>query len=109
MPRSPSPQPTEVELEILQVLWQHGPCALGEIHAALAAHSERAYSTKRKMVQVMREKGLVSSDDSVRPQRYFAAICDKYSFEHFLAFFFQTRIPAGFRSFFLRPPAFIRG
>ena len=73
MPRWPSTQPTEVELEILQVLWQHGPCPLGEIHEALAARSQRAYSTTRKMIQVMRDKGLVQSDDSVRPQLYLAA------------------------------------
>ena len=64
MPRWPSAQPTEVELEILQVLWQHGPCPLGEIHEAVAARSQRAYSTTRKMIQVMRDKGLVTSDDS---------------------------------------------
>jgi len=62
-----------VELEILQVLWEHGPCPLGEIHEAVAARSERAYSTTRKMIQVMCEKGLVTSDDSARPQRYSAA------------------------------------
>ncbi len=73
MPRWPSAQPTEVELEILQVLWEHGPCPLGEIHEAVAARSERAYSTTRKMIQVMCEKGLVTSDDSARPQRYSAA------------------------------------
>ncbi len=73
MPRWPSAQPTEVELEILQVLWQHGPCPLGEIHEAVAAHSQRVYSTTRKMIQVMRDKGLVNSDDSVRPQLYSTA------------------------------------
>ncbi len=73
MPRWPSAQPTEVELEILQVLWRHGPCPLGEIHEVVAASSERAYSTTRKMIQVMRDKGLVTSDESVRPQLYSAA------------------------------------
>ena len=73
MPRWPSAQPTEVELEILQVLWEHGPCPLGAIHEAVAARSRRAYSTTRKMIQVMRTKGLVKSDESVRPQLYSAA------------------------------------
>jgi len=73
MPRFRSDQPTEVELEILQVLWDHEPCALGRIHEMLAQQSERAYSTTRKMVQVMREKGLITCDESVRPQIYSAA------------------------------------
>lgn len=73
MPRRPSIQPTAVELEILHVLWAHGPCPLGEIHQQLSASGERAYSTTRKMVQVMRDKGLVQCDDSTRPQQYSAA------------------------------------
>ena len=74
MARRPSLQPTQVELEILQLLWTHGPCALGQIHEAVSVHSDRAYSTTRKMIQVMREKGLVTGDDSVRPQLYSAAM-----------------------------------
>ena len=74
MPRRTSPQPTQVELEILHLLWEHGPCVLGQIHDAVAAHSNRAYSTTRKMIQVMRDKGLVSCDDAVRPQVYAAAM-----------------------------------
>ncbi len=73
MPRRPSAQPTEVELEILQVLWEHGPCPLGKIHEAVAARCDRAYSTTRKMIQVMRDKGLVQCDESPRPQLYAAA------------------------------------
>lgn len=74
MPRRPSSQPTEVELEILQVLWEHGPCPLGRIHEALSEYRDTAYTTTQKMVRVMRDKGLVNSDDSVRPQIYSAAI-----------------------------------
>ena len=73
MARRPTTQPTEVELEILQVLWEHGPCPLGRIHRGVAESCGRAYSTTRKMIQVMREKGLVTCDESVRPQLYEAA------------------------------------
>jgi predicted transcriptional regulator len=62
-----------VELEILQVLWEHGPCPLGRIHEAVSAHCDRAYSTTRTMIQVMRDKGLVTGDESKRPQLYSAA------------------------------------
>ena len=73
MPRYPSPQPTEVELEILHVLWELGPCPGGEIHRAVSERREVAYSTTRKMVQVMRDKGLVQCDETTRPQQYTAA------------------------------------
>ena len=73
MPRHPSHQPTEVELEILNVLWQLGTSPLGEIHKAVAQRREVTYSTTRKMVQVMRDKGLIECDETVRPQLYIAA------------------------------------
>jgi BlaI family transcriptional regulator, penicillinase repressor len=73
MPRWPSDQPTKVELEILHLLWEHGPCALGQIHEAVSESSARTYSTTRKMIQVMRDKGLIICDESVRPQLYAAA------------------------------------
>jgi len=74
MPRPPSSQPTDVELEILGVLWQRGPSTVREVHEALAPKRERGYSTVLKMLQVMREKGLVLRDESVRPQLYRAAL-----------------------------------
>ncbi|MEM9656880.1 MAG: BlaI/MecI/CopY family transcriptional regulator [Planctomycetota bacterium] len=74
MARRSSTQPTEVELEILRLLWDHGPSTLGQVHDAASARSDRAYSTTRKMLQVMRDKGLVACDDSAKPQLYSAAI-----------------------------------
>ena len=41
-----------------------------EVHRALAATKGTGYSTTLKMMQVMREKGLLARDDSVRPQVY---------------------------------------
>jgi predicted transcriptional regulator len=73
MPRYPSSQPTDVELQILAVLWDHGPSTVRQVHQALAAQRETGYSTTLKMIQVMREKGLLVRDDSVRPQLYSAA------------------------------------
>lgn len=73
MARPPSNQPTKVELEILHLLWEHGPCVLGQIHEAVSTQSDRAYSSTRKMVQVMRDKGLITCDESARPQLYAAA------------------------------------
>jgi len=73
MPRPPSPQPTDVELQILGVLWERGPCTVRQVHEALSASRETGYSTTLKMMQVMKAKRLVVRDDSVRPQVYRAA------------------------------------
>ncbi len=73
MPRQSS-QPTEFELEILQILWLLKKSPLGNIHQAVAQQRDVTYSTTRKMVQVMREKGLIECDESIRPQLYSAAL-----------------------------------
>jgi BlaI family penicillinase repressor len=73
MPRYPSSQPTDVELQILAVLWEQGPATVRQVHQSLATQRDTGYSTTLKMIQVMREKGLVVRDDSVRPQLYSAA------------------------------------
>ena len=72
MPRKASPQPTDVELAILRVLWRRGPSTVREVHLELSENPDRetGYSTTLKMMQVMLEKGLLSRDESVRPQVY---------------------------------------
>ncbi len=73
MPRRPSSRPTDVELQILEALWRRGPSTVRQVHEALASQRSTGYSTTLKMIQVMREKGLLLRDDSVRPQIYRAA------------------------------------
>jgi predicted transcriptional regulator len=66
------PKPTETELEILRVLWKHGPSTVREVHKILNGERETevGYSTTLKMFQVMTQKGLVERDETVRPQIY---------------------------------------
>ncbi len=73
MPRHRTSHPTDVELQILEALWQNGPSTVRQVHDALAGDRDTGYSTTLKMMQVMREKGLLVRDDSVRPQLYDAA------------------------------------
>jgi predicted transcriptional regulator len=68
--RPQSSQPTQVELQILRVLWDEGPATVGEIHKALATQKGTNYSTTVKMLSVMLEKGLVKRDESARPHVY---------------------------------------
>ncbi len=73
MPRRSTPRPTDVELQILEALWQRGPSTVRQVHETLAADRGTGYSTTLKMMQVMRDKGLLVRDDSVRPQVYQAS------------------------------------
>ena len=70
MPRLPSPTPTDVELQILRVLWSGGPQTVRQIHEALSGLRSSGISTTLKMVQVMTDKGLLVRDDARRPQVY---------------------------------------
>ena len=74
MPRKRSSNPTEVELQILGVLWARGPSTVREVHNALEDDRDTGYSTTLKMMQIMTEKGLLFKDDSQRPQVYRPAI-----------------------------------
>ena len=73
MPRPPSSQPTDVELKILRILWEHGPSTVRQVHNHLCSTKDTNYSTTVKMLGIMLEKGLVRRDESVRPQIYKAA------------------------------------
>ncbi len=73
MPR-PLPRPTDAELAILRVLWEHGPSTVRQVHEALAEARETGYTTTLKLMQIMAEKGLVTRDESRRTHVYTARL-----------------------------------
>lgn len=64
--------PTDGEVNILRVLWQHGPCTVRQIlqHVNTNTAKEAGYTTVLKFVQIMTDKGLLVRDESQRPQVY---------------------------------------
>lgn len=74
MPRSSSSQPTEVEMQILRILWDLGPSPVREIHRRLESAKGTSYSTTVKMLAVMLNKGLVTRDEKAQPHVYKAAL-----------------------------------
>ncbi len=70
------PRPTDTELSILRVLWQHGPGTVREILKRFNQdhEAEAGYTTILKMLQIMTDKRLVERDDSQRPQIYRARL-----------------------------------
>lgn len=77
MPRSPSPQLTEVELQILQILWGNGPSPVRVVHSELSEMRATNYSTTVKMLSVMLDKGLVRRQEDERPHVYHAVVSRK--------------------------------
>lgn len=74
MPRKPSSQPNDVELDILRVVWKLKKCTVREVHDTLQSSRQSGYTTTLKMMQVMCEKGLLQRDDTQRPQVYSPAV-----------------------------------
>jgi BlaI family penicillinase repressor len=70
-------KPTEAELEILQILWKHGPCTVRFVHDKLKEKKEVGYTTTLKIMQLMLEKNLVQRDESTRSHLYRAAVKEK--------------------------------
>jgi BlaI family transcriptional regulator, penicillinase repressor len=68
--KTPLPRPTEGELAILNVLWDHGPLSVREIQRVQDEQKPTGYTTALKLLQIMTAKGLVDRDDSARPQIY---------------------------------------
>jgi len=89
------PRPTDAELDILNILWQHGAStvravndALNKRHAPVPSvgdsagdsagktteEAEIGYTTTLKIMQIMTEKGLVSRDESSRTHIYTANV-----------------------------------
>ncbi len=65
-----SPQPTDVELQILRILWELGPSPVRDIHQRLNEAKGTNYSTTVKMLSVMLQKGLVKRDEKAQPHVY---------------------------------------
>jgi len=66
--------PTDAELALLKVLWEHGPCTVGQVHALLKDNPTRGYTTILKLMQIMAEKGLVTRNEKHRAHVYRAAV-----------------------------------
>ena len=74
MSTTPLPKPTDSELEILQVLWQHGPVTVRFVNEHLGQKRDVGYTTTLKWMQLMLEKGLAVRDANQYPHVYRAAV-----------------------------------
>ncbi len=79
------PRPTETELRLLKVLWQHGPSTVRSVWTHLGA--DVGYTTVLKLLQIMRDKGLVTRDEDEASHVYTAALSEAET---------QTELVGGF-------------
>lgn len=66
--------PSDAEIEILQVLWQHGRCTVRFIHEQVAQRREVGYTTTLKQMQRMAEKGFVQQHKTGKSHEYTALL-----------------------------------
>ena len=68
------PQPSEGELDILQVLWKIEPATVRQVHELLSASKPVGYTTTLKQMQRMLEKNLLSREDREGGHHYRCAL-----------------------------------
>ena len=86
-----NPEPTKSELEILQVLWLHGPSTVRAVNDILNEQKrEVQYTSTLKLMQIMVEKELLSRDESQMKHVYSAAVEEQSTKGHLLDRFVDT-------------------
>jgi BlaI family penicillinase repressor len=66
-----------LQLEIMQVLWERGEARVGEVHEALGASAGLAYTTVATMLRKMEDRGLVTHEAQGRSFLYRAAVTEE--------------------------------
>ncbi|MEL6110259.1 MAG: BlaI/MecI/CopY family transcriptional regulator [Planctomycetota bacterium] len=77
MARPAKQGPTDGELAILHVLWEHGPCTVRQVQESLGGDRGSGYTTVLKLMQIMFDKGLLKRDASRHAHVYKAAVTRK--------------------------------
>jgi len=67
--------PTKTEMDVLQVLWKDGPSTVRFVHDKLNEQKEAViYTSTLKLMQVMKEKGMLDRDESSMKHVYSAVL-----------------------------------
>jgi BlaI family penicillinase repressor len=67
--------PTKTEMDVLQVLWQYGPNTVRFVHNKLNEQKEIVqYTSTLKLMQVMKEKGMLDRDETNMKHIYSATV-----------------------------------
>jgi predicted transcriptional regulator len=73
-----TPHPTSAELDLLRILWHLGPADAKQVYEALRLErADASYATVLRQLQLMHGKGMLTRDESKRPQRYAPALAQE--------------------------------
>ena len=84
-------EPTKSELEILQVLWQHGPSTVRFVNDKLNEQKRAVqYTSTLKLMQIMTEKKMLTRDERNMKHIYTAALAEEKTKSYLLDKFVNT-------------------
>ena len=63
-------KPTDSELEVMQLLWEHGPLTVRQLNDKLNEDRRVGYTTTLKIMQIMTEKGILIRNTDQRSHVY---------------------------------------
>lgn len=67
--------PTKTEMDVLMVLWKYGPSTVRFVHDKLNEQKDAViYTSTLKLMQVMKEKGMLDRDESNMKHVYSAVL-----------------------------------
>lgn len=94
--------PTKTEMDVLQVLWEHGPSTVRFVHDKLNEQKEAViYTSTLKLMQVMKEKGMLTRDESEMKHVYAAALKEEKTKGGMLMHFVDTIYKGSFSKAFM--------
>jgi BlaI family penicillinase repressor len=67
--------PTKGELEVLKILWKHGPSTVRFVHDTLSGNVKNVgYTSTLKTMQVMTERGMLKRDETHMTHVYYSLL-----------------------------------
>jgi Predicted transcriptional regulator len=88
------PKPTEVELELLRVLWDKEEATVRELYEVVSQQRSLGYTSVLKTLQIMTEKGLVERTEAGKAHIY-RAVASQEETQSQLLRDLSTRLFAG--------------
>jgi predicted transcriptional regulator len=77
MRKREQPKFGDLEMHIMNLLWDRGPSTVREVAGALSLDPPPAYTTVLTMLRVMQEKGFVDRDESGKAHVYQACVPER--------------------------------
>jgi predicted transcriptional regulator len=94
MKRPETLKPTDAELDILHILWEHGAGTVRQVHERLELVKPSQYTTTLKLMQIMAEKGLLARDETARSHVY-RAVVERERIQRQMAGYLMDRVFGG--------------